>query len=177
VPAATLPYVKATIKFITLHRPERNLTHVLFTSPPFRALAHLEIPAPVVLVQVLSPLPFLHIRMGKFLKCSCIIKILSSPTHFSIHLNHNRGEFFYIGIKVFNALPSPIKDISGNPKTFKVALKHYLLTHSFYSLDEFFNEQHTYVMFDTNYIVQILISIALIISIAVYLLFYNYYSS
>jgi len=32
-------------------------------------------------------------------------------------------------------------------------------------------------MLDTNYIVQILISIAHIISIAIYLLFYYYYSS
>ena len=48
----------------------------------------------------------------------------------------------YSGINVLNALPSPIKDISCNPKKFKVALKHYLLTHSFYNLDEFFGEQN-----------------------------------
>jgi len=47
------------------------------------------------------------------------------------------------GIKVFNALPTTIKDISSNPKKFKVTLKHYLLTHLFYSLDEFFREQNT----------------------------------
>jgi hypothetical protein len=51
-------------------------------------------------------------------------------------------EVFYPGIKVFNALPSPIKNISGNLKKFKVALKHYLLTHPFYNLDEFFSEQN-----------------------------------
>jgi hypothetical protein len=52
-------------------------------------------------------------------------------------------EFFYSGIKIFNALPMTIKDTSGNPKKFKVALKHYLLTHSFYNLDGFFSEQNT----------------------------------
>jgi len=31
----------------------------------------------------------------------------------------------FTGIKVFNALPRPIKDISNNPKKFKVALKSY----------------------------------------------------
>ena len=46
---------------------------------------------------------------------------------------YTRGEFFYSGIK----------DISSNPKKFKDALKHYLLTHSFYNLDEFFSEQNT----------------------------------
>jgi hypothetical protein len=41
----------------------------------------------------------------------------------------------YAGIKVFNVLPMRIKDISSNPKKFKVTLKHYLLIHLFYSLD------------------------------------------
>ena len=44
----------------------------------------------------------------------------------------------YSGIKIFNGLSRAIKDISSEPKKFKVALKHYLLTLSFYSLDEFF---------------------------------------
>jgi hypothetical protein len=101
----------------------------------------------------------------------------------NLHLSHvsltmyQRG-VFYSGIGVFNALPSPVKDISGNPKKFKVVLKHILLTHSFYNLDKFFSEQNalTYVMLDANYNVQILIFITLI-SIVIYLLFYNYYSS
>jgi hypothetical protein len=49
-----------------------------------------------------------------------------------------RREFFYSSIKVCKALPTAINDISSNPKKFKVTLKHYLLTHSFYSLDDFF---------------------------------------
>jgi len=55
---------------------------------------------------------------------------------------HQKGVFF-TGIKVFNALPRPIKDISNNPKKFKVALKRYLLAHSFYTVDEFFSKQTT----------------------------------
>ena len=46
-----------------------------------------------------------------------------------------------------------IKDISGNPRKFKVALKNYLLTHLFYNLDEFFCERNTYATY--YYIVQI----------------------
>jgi hypothetical protein len=59
-----------------------------------------------------------------------------------LHLPHvsltmyQRGDFYSV-IRVFNALPSPIKDISGNPKRFKVVLKHFLLTHSFYNLMNF----------------------------------------
>jgi hypothetical protein len=42
---------------------------------------------------------------------------------------------YYSGMKIFNGLPKAIKDISSRPEKFKIALKHYLLTHSFYSLD------------------------------------------
>jgi len=45
------------------------------------------------------------------------------------------------GIKVLNALPLTIKSISSNPKQFKVTLKNYLLSHSHYSLHEFFSVQ------------------------------------
>jgi len=54
-----------------------------------------------------------------------------------------RRGVFYSAINVFNALPATIKDISGNPKKFKVAVKNYLPTHSFYNLDEFFSERNT----------------------------------
>jgi len=50
---------------------------------------------------------------------------------------------FYSGIKFCKALPTVINDISSNSKRFKVSLKHCLLTHSFYSLDEYFSEQNT----------------------------------
>jgi hypothetical protein len=60
-----------------------------------------------------------------------------------ISLTMYRKGVFYSGIKVFNALPTTSKDISSNPKKFKVTLKHYPLTRSFYSLDEFFREQNT----------------------------------
>jgi len=87
---------------------------------------------------------------------------------------YKRG-VFYSRIKVFDAPPTTIKDISGNPKKFKVVLKNYLLTHSFYNLDEFFSEWNTYVMLHpiTLYKLNLYCNI---ISIATCLLFYNYYS-
>ena len=45
---------------------------------------------------------------------------------------------YYSGTKIFNGLPKTIKDISNKPNNFKIALKHFLYTHSLYSLDEFF---------------------------------------
>jgi hypothetical protein len=38
---------------------------------------------------------------------------------------------YYSGIKIFNALPKAIKDISSKPNKFKIALKHFLYAHSF----------------------------------------------
>jgi hypothetical protein len=45
---------------------------------------------------------------------------------------------YYAGIKVFNGLPGAIKELSHNTKQFKLALKNFLLFHSFYTLDEYF---------------------------------------
>ena len=57
-----------------------------------------------------------------------------------LHLPHvslamyQKGVYYSV-IKIFNGLPKAIKDISSKSKKFKIALKHYLLTYSFYSLD------------------------------------------
>ena len=45
----------------------------------------------------------------------------------------------YSGIRVFNSLPTDIKDISDSPAKFKTALKHFRYPHSFYTLDEYYN--------------------------------------
>jgi hypothetical protein len=39
----------------------------------------------------------------------------------------------YSGIKIYNHLPTVIKDLSGDKNKFKLALKRYLLHNSFYS--------------------------------------------
>ena len=46
---------------------------------------------------------------------------------------------YYSGIKIYNHLPTAIKDLSGDKNKFKLALKRYLLHYSFYSLEEYFN--------------------------------------
>ena len=46
---------------------------------------------------------------------------------------------YYSGIKIYNHLPTAIKDLSGDKNKFKLALKRYLLQYSFYSLEEYFN--------------------------------------
>ena len=46
---------------------------------------------------------------------------------------------YYSGIKIYNHLPTAIKDLSGVKNKFKLALKRYVLHNSFYSLEEYFN--------------------------------------
>jgi predicted peroxiredoxin len=44
---------------------------------------------------------------------------------------------YYAGIKIFNSLPSSLTSLINKKAEFEVALKRYLITHSFYSVDEF----------------------------------------
>ena len=44
---------------------------------------------------------------------------------------------YYSGIKIFNKLPLEIKNVAGNQKKFKIALKKFLHTYSFYTIEEY----------------------------------------
>jgi hypothetical protein len=46
---------------------------------------------------------------------------------------------FYSGIKIFSPLPSAIKDLSYDVKQFQLAFKKFLVTNSFYCLEEHFD--------------------------------------
>ena len=48
---------------------------------------------------------------------------------------------YYLGVQVYNMLPSYIKTESDNPKKFKMVLQNFLYKHSFYSLDEYIQLQ------------------------------------
>jgi hypothetical protein len=53
------------------------------------------------------------------------------------HLSVYQKGGHYTGIKVFNRLPVPIKQLFHGTKQFKMALKGFLHLHSFYSLDKY----------------------------------------
>jgi hypothetical protein len=69
---------------------------------------------------------------------------LSTRGRMDLHMNqvnlavYGRG-LFYMAVKVFNALPYNLKEISCIPNQFKVKLRDFLNDNSFYTLDEFFN--------------------------------------
>jgi hypothetical protein len=46
---------------------------------------------------------------------------------------------WYSGIKIYNHLPPALKKLSHDIPKFKVALKRFLLTNSFYTLEEYYS--------------------------------------
>jgi hypothetical protein len=58
--------------------------------------------------------------------------------------SHFQESAYYTGIKIFNILPSSLTILINEKIQFKVPVKRYLITHSFYSVDEFVNLQITH---------------------------------
>jgi hypothetical protein len=46
---------------------------------------------------------------------------------------------YYTGIKIFNKLPPELKELVQMPKIFKRSLRRYLVSHCFYTLEEFYS--------------------------------------
>jgi len=55
------------------------------------------------------------------------------------HLNIYQKGVYYSGIKIFSSLPQDIKTYNDNPRTFKKAVNKFLCTNSFYSLNEYYD--------------------------------------
>ena len=78
----------------------------------------------------------------------------------------------YSGSKIYNHLPSNIKVLSNDAKRFKSTLKSYLIEHTFYSLDEFYQSASQWSWFFVFYL-DYLIAVR---SYLVCHLTYSYYS-
>jgi hypothetical protein len=50
---------------------------------------------------------------------------------------YQKGTYF-AGIKIFNKLPSELKELVESPKIFKRNLRSYLVSHCFYKLEEYY---------------------------------------
>jgi hypothetical protein len=53
------------------------------------------------------------------------------------HLNIYQRGVYYSGIKIFSSIPQDIKTYIDNLRTFKKTVKKFLYTNSFYSLNEY----------------------------------------
>jgi len=59
----------------------------------------------------------------------------------SVNVAKYQKGVYYLGVKLFNALPFDIKTEFNNPKKLKVVLQEFLYEKSFYTLDEYFDLQ------------------------------------
>jgi hypothetical protein len=99
---------------------------------------------PIQLQYMFSILLFGSKNKDQFLFNSQVHKINTRQTS-NLYLptanlaKYQKGGVYYLGIKIYNHLPTDIKDLTGDRNKFKLALKIYLLHNSFYSLEEYFN--------------------------------------
>jgi hypothetical protein len=52
---------------------------------------------------------------------------------------YQKGAYYSV-VKIFNNLPSNIKNVNGNITKFKTTLKMFLYANSFYTLEEYFEQ-------------------------------------
>jgi hypothetical protein len=79
-------------------------------------------------------------------RLNCDVHNIQTRQKVDMHMLSSKLTLFqkgvqYNGSKIFNNLPSSIKDLSNDVTSFKVALKIFLLTHIFYNVDEFLKRQ------------------------------------
>jgi hypothetical protein len=92
---------------------------------------------------ILSLLLFIVVN-GDYFKVNSEIHNINTRNKQNLHLPISnlsvyQKRTYYSRVKMFNSLPSQIKDLSHNGKQFKRALKNFLYFHSFYTLDEYFS--------------------------------------
>ena len=90
---------------------------------------------------ILSLLLFV-VDNGDYFKVNSEIHNINTRNKLNLHLPISNLSVYqegthYSGMKVFNSLPSQIKELSHNKKQFKRALKYFLYFHSFYTLDQY----------------------------------------
>ena len=81
---------------------------------------------------------------GDYFKLNSEIHNINTRNKLNLHLPVSnlsvyQNGTYYTGIRVFNSLPSQIKELCHNRNQFKRALKIFLYFNSFYTLDEYFS--------------------------------------
>jgi len=81
---------------------------------------------------------------GDYFKVNSEIHNINARNKSNLHLAISnlsvyQNGTYYTGIRVFNSLPSQIKELCPIRNQFKRALKNFLYFHSFYNLDEYFS--------------------------------------
>jgi hypothetical protein len=79
-------------------------------------------------------------------KSNSDVHIIQTRKKLDLHMPSSKITLFqkgvqYSGSMIFSHLPSGVKDLSNNEKSFKSALKNFLLANMFYMVDEFLAEK------------------------------------
>jgi hypothetical protein len=94
-------------------------------------------------VPIYIPNTFVIKNKDQFIPNSQVHKINKRQTSnlylTSANLTIYQKGVYYSGIKIYNHLPTDIKNLSGDKNKVKLALKGSVLHNSFYSLEEYFN--------------------------------------
>jgi len=88
-------------------------------------------------IRLLKPLQKIMGNVWTIIHATWAFFMLQTP--YSIHLNIYQKGVYYSGIKIFNSLPQDIKTYIDNTRTFKKAINKFLYTNSFYSLNEYYD--------------------------------------
>jgi len=105
---------------------------------------------PILSQYIYSVLLFVTKNKHQFLSNSQVNKINTRQTLDvyvpTANLTIYQKGVYYSGIKIYNHLPTAIKELSDDKNKFTLALKRYLLHNAFYSLEEYFNTQFTIIV-------------------------------
>jgi hypothetical protein len=89
----------------------------------------------------------LRLRYRSWIMCA-LRRLNGNNFHLpSANLKLFQKEVFNSGIKTYNHLPMTIKELSHNVKQFRLALKRFIISNSFYFLEEYFDINWKWVMF------------------------------
>jgi hypothetical protein len=82
---------------------------------------------------------------GKKSSTTTSLDLLIIFVHPLLILPNTKKGAHYAGIKIFNHLPTNIKCVANEIQGFKSALKGFLLSNSFYSIEEYFNSNKEHI--------------------------------
>jgi hypothetical protein len=130
---------------IEIFRIQKRVIHII-TKSNYKASCHqlfkeLEI-LPLQSQYILSTLSFV-IKNKNLYATNQNIHTINTRLNLDLHLPtcnltlYQKGAFLS-GIKLFNHLPQTLKHLPIDIKVFKPALRRFLIQHSFYSVDEYF---------------------------------------
>ena len=109
----------------------------------------------------------LVVKNKDLFKTNSDVHSFSTRSYYDLHIPAENLAVFqngvwYSGIKIYNHIPPTIKQLSYDISKFKVVLKRFLYTNSFYTLEEYYSWKPE-ILFSYHYILAIQYTITLLL--------------